>query len=100
MILYIRDSAEMLQELDYSGPILIKIMLTSVLNAPWLYPRGGMGFHVRAGSVLDDAVVFSIVVPGAVLRETPDRVAVDLLRYIFFPVNCPIWLTHQKSSAN
>lgn len=89
VLLFIRHAAEMLKELGYSGLILIKIVLTSVLKAPWLDPRGGMGFSVRSGSVLDDEVVFSIDVSGDILRETPDRIAINLLRHIFLSVDWP-----------
>jgi len=64
-------------------------VLTSVLKAQWLDPRGGIGFHVKMGSELDDEVEFSVVLTSEALRETPDRIAADLLRYIFFSVNWP-----------
>ncbi len=41
------------------------------------------------GSELDDEVEFSVVLTSEALRETPDRIAADLLRYIFFSVNWP-----------
>jgi len=89
VLVFIRHATELLQELGYSGLIVITGILTSVLKAQWLDPRGGMGFHLKMGSELDDEVEFSLVITAEALRETPDRIAADLLRYIFFSVNWP-----------
>jgi hypothetical protein len=87
VVVFIRHAAEMFHELGYSGPIVIEAKLTSILKASWLDPTSGLGFHIRTGSDLDDEVMFSTDVTSESLRETPDRIAADLLRYIFFSVN-------------
>lgn len=43
----------------------------------------------RPGSPLDDDVAFSVNTTIEEFREKPDRIAMDLLRIIFFSVNWP-----------
>ena len=43
----------------------------------------------RAGSELDDDVAFSITTTSEALRERPDGIAMDVLRYVLFSVNWP-----------
>jgi hypothetical protein len=46
-------------------------------------------FSNRRGSELDDDVTFSVNTTTDALREKPDGVAMDVLRFIFFSVNLP-----------
>lgn len=89
LLIFIRHAAALLQELGYSGPILVDAGLSGILKAQWLVPTGGSGYTVRAGSELDDQVSFSIETTSESLRETPEKIAADILRYVFFSVNWP-----------
>lgn len=89
VLMFIHHATAVLQELGYSGAIVIDAALSSILKAHWLDIGSGLGIHVRQGSELDDQVVFSIETTTESLRETPDEIAADLLRYIFFSVNWP-----------
>jgi hypothetical protein len=89
VLAFIKHAGDMLPKLGYSGPILVETALASVLGVPWLYAEQG-GFPAsRPGSELDDSVEFSISTTSEALRDRPDGVAMDVLRYVFFSVNWP-----------
>ena len=95
ILLFMQHSDIMLRALGYSGPIHIEIALSSIRGAPWLY--GPYGALSRAGSVLDDEVSFAIVTSGDALHEKSGSIAMDILKYVFFSVNCPDLIdTRQK----
>ena len=89
LLIFIRHAAALLQELGSSGPIVVDAGLSGILKAQWLDPSGGMGYTLRAGSELDDQISFSIETTSELLRENPEQIAADILRYIFFAVNWP-----------
>jgi hypothetical protein len=87
VLLFIEHAGRMLQALGYLGPIIINTALTAIRDAKWLHaPHGTLA--VRSGSDLDDDVAFSIPTTTEALREKPDAVAMELLRYVLFSVNC------------
>jgi hypothetical protein len=90
MLSCIRHADTMLQALGYSGPIHIRASLKSLCEAPWLYSEsyGGI-FDKKMESQLDDEVEFSISTTTDNLRNEPDGVAMEILRYVFYSVN---WL--------
>jgi hypothetical protein len=77
----------MLQLLGYSGPLLIETTLRSILGAPWLQPVD-WGLIPKFTSELYDEVTFSIPSTTETLIEKPDGVAMEILRVVFFSVNC------------
>lgn len=88
LLLFLRHATEILEELGFSGPLLVHTTLSSIFNHQWLDPRSGVGFYVRPGtSQLDDEIAFSVESTSEVMREDRDRIARDLLRYVFFSVN-------------
>jgi hypothetical protein len=88
LLLFLTHATEILEELGFSGQLLVQTTLTSIFNHQWLDPRSGIGFYVRPGtSQLDDEISFSVDSTSDVMREDPDRVTRDLLRYVFFSVN-------------
>jgi len=88
LLLFIQHAGKMLQMLGHSGPIFIETSLASILGTPWLYPTNRAWLSTVPGSELDDDVTFSITITSEELRERPDGVAMDVLRYILFSVNC------------
>lgn len=86
LLLFVKHARMMIQSIGYSGPIHIETTLKSLLNTQWLNPHGGW-FSTSSGSVLDDSVTFSIATKSDLLRDAPDSVVGDLLRYVFFAVN-------------
>lgn len=86
LMVFLRHAGEMLRALGYTGPILIETALTSILGVQWLQPSQSW-LTPMPGSKLDDYVAFSIETTSEALRETPDAVAMNLLRYVFFSVN-------------
>jgi hypothetical protein len=86
LFLFIKHPGTMLQSFRYSGPLHIETTLNSLLDAQWLEPQGA-SFSARPGSELDDAVTFAIATTSELLRDAPDDVVADLLRYLFFAVN-------------
>ena len=90
VLVFIHHACKMLQALGYSGPILIETALASILRVQWLYSqRWVAGVSAIPGSELDNDVRFSITMTSEALLEKPDRVAMDVLRYIFLSVNWP-----------
>jgi len=89
VLIFVRQAAGLLQLLGYSGPVLIEATLASIRGVPWLYTQQGMWLESKAGSELDDDVSFSITTTTEELRERPNGIAMDLLRYVFFSVNWP-----------
>lgn len=87
-LLFIHHADAMLQALGYAGPIRIEATISSILRTPWLYASGSSS-AIFSGSELDDEVSFSITTTNELLREKPNGVATDLLRYVFFSVNWP-----------
>ena len=86
VLLFIRHASTMLKALGYSGPLLIETSLTAILGTQWIHAPLGMQSTER-GSELDDEVAFSVSTTTEMLSEQPDRVAIDVLRYLFFSVN-------------
>jgi hypothetical protein len=85
ILLYLRHAANLLQRLEYSGPIHIDIALRSILGVPWLE---GWDFRSvgRPTSELDDEVRFSIPTTCEALLQKPNGVAMEILRWILFSV--------------
>lgn len=88
ILVFIRQAGEMLSSMGYSGPILIDTALDSILSVPWLLPYEGY-LSARPGSELDDNVAFIVPTTSEALREKPDGVAMEILRYVLFSVNLP-----------
>lgn len=89
VLIFVRQAAGLLQLLGYSGPVLIEATLASIRGVPWLYTQQGVWLESKAGSELDDDVSFSITTTTEGLRERPDGIVMDVLRYVFFSVNWP-----------
>ena len=100
VLVFIQHARTMLHALGYSGPILIETALTSVRGVKWLYSPSGSWLTGKAGSVLDDNVTFSIPATSEALREKSDRVAMDVLRYVFFSVNWPSLIAGPQDIEN
>lgn len=92
VLVFIRQGQALLQILGYSGPVLIETTLASIRGVPWLHSVQGLWVNSKPGSGLDDDVTFSITTTTEELRERPDGIAMDLLRYVFFSVNCPAFV--------
>lgn len=87
VLVLIRHADKMLHALVYSGPIFIEVALASILGVQWIYFQDPGFPSTRPGSELDDDVAFSVPTTSEALHDTPDRVAMKLLRYVFFSVN-------------
>jgi len=86
-LVFIRHAAKMLQALGYAGPIHADVKLASMRGAKWMY--GPSEHSTYRGSELDDVIEFSIASTTDALQQKPDGVAMEILRYVFFSVNCP-----------
>jgi hypothetical protein len=87
VLAFIRHSAKMLEAMGYSGPIHITAGLGAIRGIPWLHAPNRSWLVPTGGSEFDDEVAFSIGATSEVLHEKPDRVAMDILRYVLFSVN-------------
>jgi hypothetical protein len=89
VLLFIFYAEGMLRAMGYAGPVLIETTLASILGVAWLNIQRRTLFGNRQGSELDDGAAFSVTTTTEALREKPDGVAMDVLRFIFFSVNLP-----------
>jgi len=86
--LFVRHADLLLRAMGYSGPTTIVARLDSIQGVRWLHGLDGPWASVRPpGPELDNDVTISIPATTEVLREKPDAVTIDLLRYIFFSLN-------------
>jgi hypothetical protein len=86
LLMFIRHAGRVLRAIGYSGPILLETALSSILGTPWLHSQGGVVIPSR-GSELDDDFTFSIATTAEELLQNPDRVAMNVLRPVFYSVN-------------
>ncbi len=94
VLMSLKHAGAMLAKLGYSGPLVIDVALSPVLEVPWLDPSAGF-LSNRKGSVLDDEVRFSISTASEILDTKADRLTMDVLRYTLFAVSLPdLVLTH------
>jgi len=61
----------------------------AICDVPWVYFSERRRPETGPKSELDDEVSFTIAITSEALREKPDGVAMDLLRYVFFAMNWP-----------
>jgi hypothetical protein len=85
----VEHANKMLLALGYSGPLLVETALVSIGGVPWIYGDGLGMASKRVGSELDDRIAYSITTTTDILREKPDAVAMDIIRYVMFSVNMP-----------
>lgn len=88
ILLFIRQAAKMLQLLGYSGAVAIEMALSPILKVNWLHSWAGY-VQGEPGSELDDEITLVVPTASDSLREKPDGVAMEVLRHLFFSVNCP-----------
>jgi hypothetical protein len=88
LLVFIKHACQMLREFSYVGPLHIEMNLESMRGIPWIYSQHDVPTQGPA-SELDNEVTFSIVSTSETLAQKPDRIAMDLLRYVFFAMN---WL--------
>jgi hypothetical protein len=90
ILLFIRHANSMLKALGYSGPLLLDTTLAAIRDVPWLHGMGhgmGRGLSARPGSEFDDQFAFSISTTTEEFAEKPDRIAMEVVRSVFFSVN-------------
>jgi hypothetical protein len=88
-LLFIRHADTMIRELGYSGPLHVQARIRALREHPWLYANYGGLAERETGSGLDDELEFPIPTTSEAMREKPDTVAMEILRYVFFSVNWP-----------
>lgn len=89
LLAFIKHSSLLLQELSYVGPLHIEMRLQSMCGVPWVYSYQGAVPTPGPVSELDNEVTFSIATTSEALAQKPDRISMDILRYVFFAMN---WL--------
>jgi hypothetical protein len=89
VLVFIRHAGRFLHALGYSGPVIVETALASVLGVDWLHFPHRNFASTLPGSELDDEVEFASATTSEALRESPDTVAMEVLREVFFSVNLP-----------
>lgn len=89
--LFIRHAETMLRSMGYSGPIVLETSLFAIRNRQWFYRSelDPVALYPHSGAVLDDEVQFKNDTSAEALMESPDRLAMDLLRTLMFAINLP-----------
>jgi hypothetical protein len=87
LLVFIEHACLMLREIAYVGPLIIEMRLESMCGVPWVYFYQGVAPRTGPASELDDEASFSIATTSETLGEKPDRIAMDLIRYVFFAMN-------------
>jgi len=88
VLVFIRHAEQILRVMGYSGPVIVDVTLAAMLGTRWVYSSVGPWVSAKEpGRELDNSVTFSIETTTDELRERPDRLAMNLLRYIFFSLN-------------
>jgi hypothetical protein len=86
VLLLIQHARRMLAQFGYSGPVKIETKLASILNVKWLH-GDNWGVAATVGSELDNDISFSLETTTDALRDKPDGVVSEIVRYILFSVN-------------
>jgi len=87
LLVFIQHAAKILGEIGYVGPLLLDTRLESMRGVKWFYAGWSNDPTTGPASELDDDITFSIVTTSETLAEKPDRIAMDILRYVFFATN-------------
>jgi hypothetical protein len=83
VLVFIRHAGRMLEQLGYSGPIVIESAIGPFLKFPWLYASQ----QDLPGSELDDDVIFSIHSTAEDLRLKSDAVASEVIATVLYSAN-------------
>ena len=88
LLVFLKHAQLMKSELGYVGPLLIQMRLEAICGVPWVYfPGGGNKAEKGPASELDDEVSFAVNTDGEELDQRLEKLAVDILRYVFFALN-------------
>lgn len=88
ILLYLRHAATMYAQLGYSGPILVRVNLRSILDVPLIHAMDGFT-QVGSSSPLDSGLKLSIDTTTQLLAENTEGIAKELYQSIYFAVNWP-----------
>jgi Schlafen, AlbA_2 len=89
ILVFLRHAASILRDTGFTGPLFVALTLKSIRGVPSLWFLYGSAPINGPTSELDDEASFSIEASREDLDEHFDRVAMDLLRYVFFAINLP-----------
>jgi hypothetical protein len=87
ILVFVASAANILQNLEYSGPMQIEVRLQSIRGVGWLRFVDQQNSTEGSGSELDDEVAFTIPITSSELSSRPDGIAMDVLRLALFSVN-------------
>ncbi|SRR6266700_187766 len=92
LLIFLQHANDLFQHTGLVGPILIEAFLQSIRDRKWLYahqPIPGISpiGTTRPPSGIDDEFALSVPTTVEKLRESPDEVAMEILRSIFFSLD-------------
>jgi hypothetical protein len=91
LLVFLQHADELLQNLNFTGPILVQTSLTSIRDARWIhFPHEQMGIaapSARPASGFDDDFQLSISTTAEELHEKRDAIAMEVLQSVFFSVD-------------
>lgn len=89
LLVFMEHSRMVTHELGYTGPLLLQMKMEAMCGIPWIYSEGGNTIVTGPASYLDDEVSLTIHTISEELDQRPDKIALDILRYVFFAMNWP-----------
>jgi len=99
LLLYLEHARRMLLEVGFDGTLRFAVGLERVLKRPF-FITGYAGQVEKCGcSILDDEIAFQQDCSSEEFRSSRDRIAVELLRTIFYAVNWPEGVADEASIA-
>ncbi len=87
LLVFLEHARMLLQDIGYVGPLLVELRLESMRGVPWIFFDDADVATSGPASELDDEVLIETLSSREELERTPDKLAMNLLRYIFFAMN-------------
>lgn len=87
LLVFLRYASISFPKLGYSGPVHIEMRMNGMRGVRWIYSTSGFP-EGGPSSELDDEIQFPLQTETDELIKTPDRLAINILRYVFYATNC------------
>lgn len=99
ILVFLQHAAILMKRLKLAVTMHVEVRIWGVRSVPWLH--FGYGYPAQApGSSLDDAITFSLTEAADRFFSSPEELAKDLLRLMFFAMNLPNVADSPEKLAN
>jgi hypothetical protein len=88
LLVFLHHACVLVQRVRYTGPLHVELLMDGARNVPWIaFPHGFA--ETGPNSEFDNTVTFTVDTTTDELQNECDRLASDLLQYVFFAINWP-----------